>query len=732
MQPLTSDRPCDKNKVARLALQNRRRLGNAAMATKNFNIWCSKAFILLASALTYGSALAGPVSEAGQTPNYYGMPGLVEMPSAASMADAEIFTTLSTNSTQHLVTLGFQITPRLTGAFRYGRFEGLSDGILYDRSFDLQYRLVDDTGPWPALSVGLRDLIGTGVNSSEYFVATKQLRPRLALTAGLGWGAMGSYGSIANPFGWDTRTTSVGLGGKPDVGSWFHGPAAPFAGLDWQATDRVRFALEYSSDAHLREVNSGTIDYKTPFNLGVVYTASPTVALGAQLMHGSVFGMTLNVTLNPKVSPSGGDRGPAPAPFALRTAAVRHGQVAAENASTQEGLTERVASDLHTQGIRLVGLVLMANAAHVRVQNDRYGEVAQMIGRVARVLADDLPPQIEVFEIDPSVNGMATAQVTLRRGDLERFQYSIDQTALSYAATTFDAATGPVPALGLGNRFTWGVRPYISLALFDPVNPLRGNIGLQTDAGYAFTPNLSISGGLRLKAFGNEGASDRASTSVLPHVRSDAPIYARAGASGIEYLTLDHFGKIGPSLFNHLSVGYLEAMFAGVSAEVLWQPVDSRLQVGAELSHVFQRDPNKLFGVHDYDYAVTVGQASVYYQLKNGFDVELDAGRYLAGDWGSTLTISRTFDNGWRIGTFATLTNVSFNDFGEGSFDKGFIVTAPLAWLTGHPSTTKSNVILRPIQRDGGAQLDIRNRLHDLLRGYGQATMAGTWGTFWR
>jgi len=99
---------------------------------------------------------------------------------------------------------------------------------------------------------------------------------------------------------------------------------------------------------------------------------------------------------------------------------------------------------------------------------------------------------------------------------------------------------------------------------------------------------------------------------------------------------------------------------------------------------------------------------------------------------GATLTVSRTFDNGWKIGVFATKTDVSYENFGEGSFDKGFVITAPLSWITGHPSTKAAHVTLRPILRDGGAQLDIRNRLHDVMQGYGHGTMANTWGTFWR
>ena len=53
------------------------------------------------------------------------------------------------------------------------------------------------------------------------------------------------------------------------------------------------------------------------------------------------------------------------------------------------------------------------------------------------------------------------------------------------------------------------------------------------------------------------------------------------------------------------------------------------------------------------------------------FDFKLSAGEYLAGDIGSTVEFSRSLSNGLEFGAFATFTDVSFEQFGEGSFDKG-------------------------------------------------------------
>ena len=68
------------------------------------------------------------------------------------------------------------------------------------------------------------------------------------------------------------------------------------------------------------------------------------------------------------------------------------------------------------------------------------------------------------------------------------------------------------------------------------------------------------------------------------------------------------------------------------------------------------------------------------------------AGRYLAKDLGATFEARRTFRNGWQVGVWATLTDVPFDEFGEGSFDKGFYFQVPLDGLFG----SKTRGVLQP------------------------------------
>ncbi|MCI5086580.1 MAG: YjbH domain-containing protein, partial [Rhodovulum sp.] len=171
-------------------------------------------------------------------------------------------------------------------------------------------------------------------------------------------------------------------------------------------------------------------------------------------------------------------------------------------------------------------------------------------------------------------------------------------------------------------------------------------------------------------------------------------------------------------------------MFGGVSGEVLWKPVDSPLALGVEVNYAKQRDFDVLFGFQDYD--VLTGHVSAYYEFGGGYLGRIDAGRYLAGDWGATFTLDREFANGLRVGAYFTLTDVSFEDFGEGSFDKGIRLSIPLSWLSGEPSQSGFGTSISPTTRDGGQRLSVRNRLYDVTRNLHDPLLAKRWGKFWR
>ena len=671
--------------------------------------------------------------------NLYGVPGLIDMPNARSAPDAELAATIGGFRVQQRGSVSFQLLPRLSGTFRYAGINDLGDGRedTFDRSFDLRYQILQETETLPAIAIGLQDFLGTGLLASEYIVATKTVTDQLDVTAGLGWGRLGSRNGFDNPFGAISETfltrpalqnTARGEGGQIDAAQFFRGDAAFFGGISYAYSDKLTLKAEYSSDIYTAAARGGVIDDNSPFNVGLTYTYRPGLDLHLAYLHGSELAAGATVTLNPRVRLSPSGREIAPPPVRVRPA----DRAAAASWGTDE--------DTLTQTLKDAGITLNAydvsadTVARVRYTNTGFRSEAQAMGRVARILSAQLPAAVETFVLEPQQRGIPLSATTLQRGDLETLENRA-QGALRLAQNSVTADAGPSTGLSYvldtEPAFAWGIGPYAELILFNGEAPVQIDGGIELKARYTFAPNLVAKGVVRQSLRNIPLADETELVDSLQNVRTDGRFYGRDGHPVIQSLTLAHYGRPGPDLYSRVTAGYLESMHGGVSSELLWKPVDSRFALGAELNYTGQRDFEQLFGFQDYD--VVTGHLSGYYSFDNGFHGQVDVGRYLAGDWGASFSLDREFDNGWRVGAYFTLTDVPFDEFGEGSFDKGIRITVPNDFFTGNASRDKVDTQLQSLQRDGGARLAVDGRLYDIVRdGHTAGRFGDTFGRFWR
>lgn len=668
-----------------------------------------------------------------------GGPGIIEMPSADMAPDATLSSTVSTFGGTTRGTITFQIAPRLSGSFRYLAVDGLTElggvdipgydrSTYFDRSFDLRYQLLTEGRYRPAVTIGLQDFVGTSLYGAEYIVATKALTPTLRVTGGLGWGRLGSSGPFAS-----TGIRSIDLleqGGVPSYDRWFRGDVAAFGGVAWAATDRLTFKAEYSSDAYVEEAANGVFTPETPWNFGLDYRFANGMQASVVAMHGTAIGAQFTVHTNPRNAAVAGGIETAPAPVYRRSAAERRDLGWQTDTALRAALPARLDEALARDRLTLGGLTLEDQRATLRLINSVYAPEPQAIGRAARIMARTLPGSIETFVIIPVVNGMAMSAITLSRSDLENLENAPAADLLARTRIEDGHRQAPSPNGAEAPALTWSFGPTLRYSLFDPASPFRADVLATARADYRITPGLVLSGAVSKRLFGNLDRIDQRANSALPPVRTDYPRYARDGDPSIDQLTLTQYFRPGRDLYAKASVGYLEQMYAGVSGELLWKPVDSRLALGVEVNHVRQRDFDQLFGLRDYE--ITTGHLSAYYDFGKGYHGQLDVGRYLAGDVGATLSLDREFVNGWRLGVFATLTDVTPEDFGEGSFDKGFRVTVPIGHVLGQPSRRLGQATIRPLTRDGGARLDLRDRLYEQVRDYHRPELEKKWGRVWR
>ena len=248
-------------------------------------------------------------------------------------------------------------------------------------------------------------------------------------------------------------------------------------------------------------------------------------------------------------------------------------------------------------------------------------------------------------------------------------QGSAEEVLASASLVPAEPFPGAAPAL------SWGLGPRLALQLGDPKVGVRWQsavaAGLRLDLGEGF----ALAGSLAQAVAGNLDEAPP-SDSLLPHVRSDLGRYARDGRTAIPTLYAERLWSPAPDWFARVTGGLLEPMFSGVSTEVLWRPQQRPFALGLDLAWVAQREYRQRFST--LGYSVVTGHASLYADLPVwNLTAVLRAGRYLAGDWGGTLEVSRRFDSGIEIGGFATLTDVSASQFGEGSFDKGIFIRFP-------------------------------------------------------
>ena len=375
-----------------------------------------------------------------------------------------------------------------------------------------------------------------------------------------------------------------------------------------------------------------------------------------------------------------------------------------------------IRADAEKQKVNIVALSLTDSEAIIYYSNTRYFHEPEALDRLVRILLADAPANIEKFHLLPTLGSVPQNEIDILRAPAER---SIAQTG-SYKilgeGNSLTSAPMQNPVLTQGERgafprFSWGVFPQFRQEFFDPDNPVAVQFLAGLEASVELMPQLSLTGEAEANIYDNFNTG-RPPDSALPHVRTDFLKFFTEGKNGIGNLEANYLFRLAPDVFAVARAGYLESMYAGFGAEVLWRPENQRWAIGADIFDVQKRNFDRLFGLQPYH--VVTGHASVYYDSPwYDFVFGVHAGQYLAGDRGLTLEISRRLATGFEIGAFFTKTNVSAAKFGEGSFDKGFIIKIPLGFTLPVSTQNDLNMTIRPVQRDGGQRLEGDTSLYD-------------------
>jgi len=373
------------------------------------------------------------------------------------------------------------------------------------------------------------------------------------------------------------------------------------------------------------------------------------------------------------------------------------------------------------QLIQIHTVQITASDAVVYYTNYHYRHESAALERLTALLMREAPPDVERFRLIAVVDGIPLREFDVIRAPQER-KYALDQT-LNVVGDADGATMGPAPMTnpayvsamrGKFPQFDWSIFPQFRQQFFDPNNPIGVQFLADLQGTVALAPGLSITGSLETSLY-DTFRTDRAPDSVLPHVRTNFTRYFADGKTGIGDLQGNYIFRLGPNVTALARAGYLESMFGGAGGEVLWRPENQRWALGIDAFEVWQRNFDRLFGFQRYH--VFTGHVSAYYESPwYGLNFAVHAGQYLAGDRGLTIEVTRRFWTGVEIGAFFTKTNVSAQQFGEGSFDKGIIIRIPLGWALPVETGSVFGMDLRPIQRDGGQRLYGDTVLYNVTR----------------
>ncbi len=660
----------------------------------------------------------------------WGEIGLLQTPTARMASSGDVRLHMSHVSPYTRGTVMFQRLDWLEAGFRYSDIANRLYGpdiagnqSLKDKSLDLKLRLWEESAFAPQVALGLRDFGGTGLFSGEYLVANKRWGNWDA-SLGLGWGYLGARGNIKNPLsflGEDYKTRpmpDVGQGGVTNPNAMFHGPTALFGGVQWHApSDPWIFKVELDGNDYQHEPQGNNQVVRSPLNFGAVYRYSPYIDFSFGLERGNslMLGFTLHGNLNELHTPKSLD---PVLPPVQRTAPAQLPTDGWEStAQTVERFTGWSVRSVSSQASTTTLVAETGGAVHLQ----------ERIDRAVTILHRDAPATSTRFVLQLQERGLPMTRVEIDRMEwvvqhtiptppalrLPAQQVSPGQKAAPVAKATEDGKSQSSSGKAPGFSAEWG--PSYNQTLGGPDAFFLYQLGVQSKLEHRFTDSTWLTGNFDLRVIDNYDKFKYDAPSDLPRVRTYAREYVTTSRFTIPLLQLTHVEDLGGGHYVSAYGGMLESMYGGVGAEWLYHPWQSRLSFGIDINHVRQRDFRQNLAFRDY--GVNTGHATVYWDTGwRDLQVKLGAGRYLAGDVGATLDIRRVFSNGVAAGAWVTKTDVSAQQFGEGSFDKGLYVTIPFDVLLPKSTGGTGNIIWNPLTRDGGARLSRRFTLDDLTR----------------
>jgi hypothetical protein len=616
--------------------------------------------------------------------NNHGVVGLINMPTARLYDESVYGLTIYDGTPDQKITLTSNPFNWMEASFFYNNIENkpycevsydpVCKQDYKDKGFNLKLRIKEE-GIFPAIAVGLNDIAGTGLYSSEYIIGSYGIN-NLDIHFGLGWGTLNSSKhGIKNPLGYvndsflDRPKEFADKGGQFQFSRYFSGrEASPFFGIAYSFNNKILLKVERDTTAQ-----DARIEYKPPssdYSFGIDYAISDNFSIGLSHERGAYSSLKFVYKSNPKSSVK---------------------KYKYQKAKDNEG------DDKYLKFIK--------NLEETGIGVNKISETSSSIGVE---LTQFVHPNLGLIEeiissaaVDAGIN--KNIKKDLKIADLKAVS-EIDDNFEKNSKLIYKRKKTKSFNTSTGIKF----RPFLA----SREEFFKGAILIENDSEFILRDNLFFNANLKYSITDNFDDLIYPPVNTFPaQVRSDIKEYLKnmhkedilIGRAQLDY-------HLTPKRNHHLMItaGILEDMFAGYGFEYLYFKGNTNYAVGFELFDVQKRDYE--WGLGTLDYKNVTGSINFYYRNYGSipFDLKMSYGEYLAGDVGSTIEFSRSFANGTKFGVFASFTDVTSVQFGEGSFDKGIFFNIPIYG-------NFINYTWKPLTKDPGAKLNRRNSLHDLL-----------------
>lgn len=620
--------------------------------------------------------------------NNHGMIGLINMPTARFYDEASHGITIYSGTPDQKITFTASPYDWLEASFFYtningkpycaSTFDPVCAQDYKDKGFNFKLRLKEE-GFLPAVAIGINDMAGVALYSSEYIVASYGIN-RFDFHFGLGFGALnGSKHSFKNPLIYlgnnfaDRPDYKVGYvyddkGGSFHPKRYFSGKeTSPFFGLTFAPSKKLVLKLEL--DTTLTPGEIGYEDSDNEFSYGFDLIINDSFSLGLSQERNSYTSLKFIYKNNPT----------------KRTNSYTY--VPAEVKSNWNNYTKLIAN-LENNGIGV----------------NKITESADSIGLELTQFTHSNIEIIEEIILSAKLDSGITKNL---RKDLR----IANLKALSEYDQSFERNTKLIYERESRRKFNTNTKLSFIPFLASREEFFKGSIVLENNSEYIIKDNFFFTSNLKYSLADNLDDFYIPARDTYPaQVRSDIKEYLKDFDQGIKIgrAQFDYYLSLSKSDHLMFTAGILEDMFSGYGFEYLYFKEKSNYAFGLEMFEVVKRDYGMQFGT--LNYKNTTGSINFYYRNFDiiPFDAKISYGEYLAGDEGVTFELSRSFMSGIEFGVFATFTDVSTDQFGEGSFDKGIFFNIPIYG-------NLINYTWKPLTKDPGAKLNRKNSLHDLL-----------------